>query len=59
MVPVLAASPKQPHQAIGQPGDNGDQNGAVDNDTQWLGIADPRQHVAEVTRQLAYDVEDA
>ncbi len=55
----LAASPKQPCQAVGQPGDNGDQNGAVDDDAQWLSVADPRQHVAEVARQLANDVQHA
>src|SRR4029450_3686302 len=48
----LAAPREQTHQAVGQPGDDGDQNRTVDDDAQRLAIADPWQHVAQVARDL-------
>src|SRR5262245_17166741 len=54
-----AALRKQADQAVGQPGDDGDQDGTVDDDAERLGIADTWQHAAEVTGHLAHQVQHA
>src|SRR5262245_13140572 len=53
----LAAPREQAHQAVGQPGDDGDQDRTVDDDAQRLGVADPWQHVAEIARDLTDHVQ--
>src|SRR5215813_9744035 len=53
------ARPKQPHQSIGQPRHDGNKQAAIDGDAEGLRVAEPRQHAADIARQLSDQVQHA